>query len=147
MTLNDEELGRQAVSMYAYLVKSEVDINVRMTIPCELVLGDTIEYRIANRQKLALKSHAAYDNYFYSDQDVSELMTIENFLTRCDSTDINIISGIMNNLSCADIGERLCISENAVKYRVRRMLTIVDVESKNEFRSLMQTYCVRIAQK
>lgn len=146
MTLNDEELGRQAVSMYAYLVKSEVDINVRVTIPCELVIGDTTEHRASDRQKLTLKSHTSDDNYFYSDADVRELMSIENFLTRCDDTDIKIISGIMNEMSYADIGEKVYISENAVKYRVKRMLSCVSAQSKNDFKLLMKTYCEKIAE-
>lgn len=147
MTLNDEELGHQAVSMYAYLVKSEVDINVRVTIPCELVVGDTTEYRTSDRQKLVLKSHTPDDNYFYGDQDVSELMRIENLLTRCDDTDIKIISGILNEMSYADIGERIYISENAVKYRVKRMLAGVNAQSKNDFKLLMKTYCEKIAEQ
>ena len=141
MTLNDEELGRQAVAMYAYLVKSEIDINVQMTIPCELVLGDTTEYSKTGKPKLSIKAHPAEDNYFYTDSDIKTLMRIENFLVRCDDTDMNIISGILCGLSYAEIGERSYISENAVKYRVKRMLTSVDTESKGEFCTLMRTYC------
>jgi len=147
MTLNDVELGRQSVSMYAYLVKSEVDINVQMTIPCELILGDTTEHKSVKRQKLTLKSHAADENYFYGDADVGELMNIENFLTRCDGTDIKIISGIINEMPYAAISERAYISENAVKYRVKRMLSETKTENKSDFKKLMKTYCKKIAEK
>lgn len=146
MTLNDEELGRQAVAMYAYLVKSEVDINVQMTIPCELILGITTEYRKMGKQKLSLKAHTVEDNYFYTDADVSELMRIENFLVRCDETDLKIIRGIINNVSYAVIGDNVYVSENAVKYRVKRMLQSVGVESKSDFCKLMRTYCMKISE-
>ncbi len=147
MTLNDVELGRQAVSMYAYLVKSEVDINVQMTIPCELILGDTTEHRSVKKQKRTLKSHAAEENYFYGDTDVREIMTIENFLTRCDDTDMKIISGIINELPYAEIGEKAYISGNAVKYRVKRMLSETKTENKSDFKKLIRTYCEKIAEK
>ncbi len=147
MTLNDEELGRQAVAMYAYLVKSETDINVQMTIPCTLIPGMTTEYREVGKPKFVPSLHHAEDDYFYSDSDVSEMMKIENFLVRCDDTDFRIIRGILDGNSYADIGEKVYISENAVKYRVKRMLTSLSIESKSEFSALMKTYCPKIAER
>ena len=147
MTLNDEELGRQAVAMYAYLIKSEVDINVQMTIPCQLVLGVTTEYREMGKQSLTVSPHTVDDNYFYNDADVSEMMKIENFLVRCDEIDLKIISGMLGNISYAKIGENAYISENAVKYRVKRMLQSINIESKSEFCDIMRKYCMNIAEK
>ena len=47
----------------------------------------------------------------------------------------------------AKIGENAYISENAVKYRVKRMLQSINIESKSEFCDIMRKYCMNIAEK
>lgn len=79
---------------------------------------------------------------FYGDGELAELMRIEQLLAECDETDFKILRLLSQNN--ADIGESTYLSDNGVKYRIKKMKRICCVESKSEIPPLLEKYGVRL---
>ena len=79
---------------------------------------------------------------FYGDEELAELMRIEQLLSECDETDVKILHLLAAN--SADIGESTYLSDNGVKYRIKKMKRICCVASKSEIPQLLEKYGVRL---
>ncbi|MBQ7334949.1 MAG: hypothetical protein IJW92_00545 [Clostridia bacterium] len=77
---------------------------------------------------------------FYGDAELAELMSIEKLLAECDETDFKIIRHLSEN--CNSIGESTFLSDNGVKYRIKKMKRICNVASKSEIPKLLKKYRV-----
>jgi len=47
---------------------------------------------------------------------------MESFIGRCDELDLQILAGLLRHQTYAALSEDLFLAENALKYRLRRML-------------------------
>ena len=79
---------------------------------------------------------------FYGDTELGELMRIEQLLSECDETDFKILRLLSENN--ADIGESTYLSDNGVKYRIKKMKRICGVASKSEIPVLLEKYGIGI---
>ncbi|MBQ8311428.1 MAG: winged helix-turn-helix transcriptional regulator [Clostridia bacterium] len=79
---------------------------------------------------------------FYGDEELAELMRIEQLLSECDETDFKILQLLSENN--ADIGESTYLSDNGVKYRIKKMKRICCVASKSEIPTLLEKYGVKL---
>ena len=88
--------------------------------------------------------HGEESNYdaIYMDAELAELMRIEKLLSSCDETDLRILQ----MLSQADntIGESTFLSDNGVKYRIKKMKKICSVTSKSEIPPMLKKYGIEI---
>ncbi|MBQ9774007.1 MAG: hypothetical protein IJW30_06505 [Clostridia bacterium] len=90
----------------------------------------------------ALPADAARYDPIYTDGELSELMRIEKLLSACDETDLEILRHLAEN--CNAIGESTFLSDNGVKYRIKKMKKICNVTSKSEIPPLLSKYGVEI---
>ena len=74
---------------------------------------------------------------FYSDPDVIDILQLEDLLSRCDDIDLSILRGIASQSKYIDLAERLHISENTVKYRLRKMLTQSGLDGRDDLVALL----------
>jgi len=77
---------------------------------------------------------------FYSDQELSEMMMVEQLLFESDETDRIIIKELLAGASYEEIAERHYLAINTVKYHVKKMLGVCGFEKKKELVQLLQTY-------
>ncbi len=78
----------------------------------------------------------------YTDGELSELMRIEHLLSACDETDLHILRHLAEN--CNAIGESAFLSDNGVKYRIKKMKKLCAVSSKSEIPVLLAKYGVEV---
>ena len=79
---------------------------------------------------------------FYTDPEMAELLRIEHLLSSLDETDLKILSLLSRD--CRDIAEEAYLSDNGVKYRLKKMKRLCGVESKKEIPVLLGKYNIRI---
>ena len=77
-------------------------------------------------------------NRIYADGELDELLRIGRLLSECDETDRKILRLIAQNTW--EIGEETYLSDNGVKYRVKKMKRICDVPSKSDIPRLLGKY-------
>ena len=75
---------------------------------------------------------------FWEDEELSELLRIERLLSECDETDLTILRLLARGES--DIASEAYLSDNGVKYRIKKMKRITGVESKREIPVLLEKY-------
>lgn len=97
---------------------------------------------LQERDKPGEDSRFSYADSFYGDEELSELMRIEQLLSECDETDFKILHLLAANST--DIGESTYLSDNGVKYRIKKMKRICCVASKSEIPPLLEKYGVRL---
>ena len=73
---------------------------------------------------------------------MAELLRIEHLLSSLDETDLKILSLLSRD--CRDIAEEAYLSDNGVKYRLKKMKRLCGVESKREIPVLLGKYNIRI---
>lgn len=134
-----QSLGKQAVGTYLYLMKQPLNVNITVTLPQKLKIGEStagIEYVKSVNGK---RSESAYREYIVSGEEET-IVKIENMLRKCDDIDYNIIKNLKNGLTYTQMANSLFISENTVKYRMGRLLKFSGASSKEEFLAILGEY-------
>jgi len=131
ISLDYAELGRQAIKVSSFLAK-----NPNIAVLSVTVCGQT---EMTERKICSIKSENAGDT-FLKDRRAQEIYSLENLFSSIDSNDMQIICGIIDGISYERLAEKLSISIGAIKYRVKRMLTIAQRKDRNEFVNLIQEY-------
>lgn len=119
-SLDHGALGREAVSLYAYLTRHDgVAVNVR--VRCRIAIrGSTGPVCQTETQAAYTGGSRAVD--FYGDGDVKRIMAAEDFLAGCDEADWLILAGLIDGESGERVAEREALSDRTVRYRLRRLI-------------------------
>ena len=79
---------------------------------------------------------------FWEDREMNEWMRIEQLLAACDETDLTILRLLREERR--DIAEEAYLSDNGVKYRIKKMKRICAVESKRDVIALLEKYGIEV---
>lgn len=82
------------------------------------------------------------EDVFWEDVEMRELMRIERLLSECDETDLTILRLLREHRQ--DIGAEAYLSDNGVKYRIKKMKRICEVESKAQIPLLLEKYGIEL---
>ena len=140
VTLEHEELGRQAVNLYAFLHKQEAATSVSVRIRCKLIVRAStamIPFDETSALELPQSNYVSNIN-FYSDPEADRLMCAEMLLDSCDDIDLAFLKGMLAGLSTEALEERLFLSASALRYRLKRIMSIAGCKTRAEFQSFLQ---------
>ena len=151
--MNFESFGQLAFMIIDCLNKSDSLSGIHMQSTWQILHRETTDILplsdIANPEPTNVSS----DDGFYSDPELSDMMRIEPLLTESDTTDLQILSAILDEKKLTEI-EGICfLTETAVKYRIKKMKDICLVDSRVALKSLLDKYLpeknaiLRISQK
>lgn len=140
ITLDHEQLGIQAVNLCRFLAFSDGDVSAAVRIPGRIVPAESTQYIAYKKSVIQQKSNKLTENIFKVDADILEIQALEKLLRLCDETDIKLLKTISENMTYAGIGDSLYISEGAVKYRLKRMLSGSEIASVGHMRELYNKY-------
>lgn len=77
------------------------------------------------------------------DTEEGELIRIETFMRSCDTLDFDILTYVLQgNISYQNISELLFITENTLKYRIKRLKELLGVSHKSEMTALLSKYMI-----
>jgi len=77
---------------------------------------------------------------FYADTELDAMLRLEHLLNGCDDLDRAIFHGLSSGVSYEAIAENCYITVNAVKYRVKKMLSASSCKSRASLVALIQEY-------
>lgn len=134
LTLECDELGKQAVSIYAYLQKSAPSVSVSVRISGRLIVRETTiltDGYHAHIEPLHTAEDGSEPN-FYDDKEVIAFTLLENLLLNCDELDKRILSGQLAGMTTEELAESLNLALESVRYRVRRLLSHTGMKTRGE---------------
>ena len=133
------QLGEQTVLLFAFLAKQKNKVSLTAKIPCRIRVDSSTGYQEYRPEYTSTRS-AIKGESFYNDPVVDSVMKIESLLMKCDKTDYRILCGLYENIPYPQLSERVFVTENTLKYRVKRMMGICGVKSKEELSTLLFGY-------
>lgn len=137
-------IGKQSIKLCMLLAKNPsltslhakvsgyIDIRETTKFPHEKTLNTTVDVDV-DLPRIEILN-------FYSDKNVDEIFCLEELLTHCNLTDIQILEGIRCGMHYWEIAERLFISESTIKYRLKRLQTISKQENREDIIILFEKY-------
>lgn len=134
LTLECDELGKQAVSIYAYLQKSAPSVSVSVRVSGQLIVRETTILTDGYKARIE-PPHSADDRdepNFYDDKEVKAFTLLENLLLNCDELDKRILSGQLAGSTMEELAESLNLAQESVRYRLRRLLSHAGMETRRE---------------
>lgn len=126
------QLGEHAVSLFVFLAKQKSKVSLTAKIPCSIRADASTEHIGYVPEYTKWRSQPVQAENFYSDPVVGTVMKIENLLIKCDTIDYHILCGLYENTPYAQLSEQVFVSENTLKYRVKRMLGICGWKTRQE---------------
>ena len=79
----------------------------------------------------------AHEDTFYDDTELSEMMRVEILLVHCDDTDRKILQLLCEGQSVPDICGQCYLTENAVKYRIKKLQQYSGTQTRRELIALL----------
>lgn len=138
---NYSDFGRAAVHLYKTLQKDLGISSVKIRLVSSIVPAETTDnlpYTENSAKSVPKKNR--YDNSFYSDPEVADMLRIENVLNSCDKNEFEMLCYLISDMTYFDIAEKCHMSVNGVKYRLKKLFELSGVSSKSEFLNLTKNY-------
>lgn len=83
-------------------------------------------------------SHSA--DTFYDDPELNEMLVVDKLLTLSDDTDKKIIDALLIDSSYEEMAKHCFLSMNAVKYRIKKLISDSGAEDKQQMAFLLKKY-------
>lgn len=131
ISLDYHEMGRQAIRLYSFLVNNPGMESVSATVRgVPFMDPETAEAPNAS----------ASENSFLRDERAQDIYTLERLFSSLDAIDLQIIGGMAGGVPYEQIAEQERIAVGTVKYRVKKMLSLVQKSGREELLALIDEY-------
>jgi hypothetical protein len=149
---DDEEIGRQAIHLARLLKKNEYISNIVLKTSPKLNIRESTDCIAFGLSSAGSTSKLNIDtpqntSEFYNDDIVENLFNLENVLSNLENPDYTIIEGMLAGETYAQISEEAFMSENTVKYRIKRMQKLCNVEKRSQLLDLIVKYCPKFVEE
>ncbi len=136
-------VGVHAVKMYSLLAGSKRLSGAVMRLECTIdVRNSTANIPINNTRIKMDDTQDMTHISFFDDPHISKIVLAEHVLDKCDRLDLEIMKALIKKEKYIDIADKLHISENTVKYRIKRLLNIAKLDTRSKLTELMKSYLV-----
>lgn len=129
--LDHEEMGRQAVTLFAYMHRQRVPVTASVRVACKLAVRQSTQ-GIPEAAGLALapEGEAASAVDFYRDAEVRALLEEEEFCFGLDELDWEILTLLAQGMPVEAVAERCQSTPSTVGYRIRQMQARAGADSR-----------------
>lgn len=141
---NEEEIGRLAIKLAYFLTRNKILTTVVWKSTPSIVIREStnntpyaINKNCIDCSSLKMKRD---NDLLYNDNNILNLITLEKFFTELEEVDIEILKCIKNNMRYIDIADKVYTSESTIKYRIKRMLNICQIENREELLDFIDKY-------
>lgn len=130
-------LGTQAVVLASFIYKNNAESSIVFK------LNTCTNYDDSKKRLNIGKFESMISEQKTSDIEEGELIRIETFMRNCDTLDFDILTYVLQgNISYQNISELLFITENTLKYRIKRLKELLGVSHKAEMIALLSKYMI-----
>lgn len=136
VTLDYFETGKSSVDLCLFLCKNGAARSCTVTVESRIRIGETTAFTRANDLRPRRDGGTIGLVNFCSDPLIRRATAFERLLEQSDSLDLSILRGLLAGETYEAMADRLNISENTVKYRIKRMLAKSEISTKGELLAL-----------
>lgn len=137
------ELGAQAVRLHQQLMYNPQLRHCRAILECSLRIGESTGLAPCG-PKLSASVIPPQGNMsappYSDDPDIMETLKSELFVRSTDGTDLAVLNGLVTGATYAQIAESANISESTVKYRLSKMLRLLDFTDRRQLTGFAEKY-------
>ena len=135
-------VGIQAAKMCVALTKATNISNSVIRLRCDIDVKCSTDNVARNKSRTPVASESTQTpaSSFLADPHVNEIVVAERLLEKCDSLDLEIMRSLLKKEKYIDIADKLHVSENTVKYRIKRLLNFAHLDSRGKLTELMKSY-------
>ena len=139
VTLDNMELGRQTVSIFAYLQKADPSVSVSVRVAGKLIVRESTLPR--GMEPALPERHPAEDHApsFYDDSEVLLFTQLEKLLASCDELDRAILAGQLAGETSEQLSWRLNLAPESIRYRMRRLTQQLGLDSRTALLDFLRT--------
>lgn len=142
--INYQSFGKAGLDICRVLQKNSNANSVNIYLASDFVLGETTDYLPFVKEAMQeVENIHKNDDKYYLDLEIGEMIKIETLLNSCDADDLLILDRVLNNMTYSSIAEELFMSTNGVKYKLKNMFNICNVNSRSEFINLLNKYITK----
>lgn len=143
VSMRYEEYGDAAVSICKALNKNPSLLYMNVAVKWK-ISKNTASFKndfadVLSPEDISFSNSA--DEVFYSDKEMYEMILVENMLRSCDELDLKLLDAVLKGDSYETAAENCFISQNTVKYRIKKLMNLCKTENKKEFINLIKKYC------
>ena len=137
LNMNFEQYGKAAVSIYN--AQKKHDYISEMTVKVLWTLENDSVPSLPGKIDLDLRSS---EDCFYEDDELIEMLTVDKLLGSTDEIEKTILRCLLENKKIEQIAEQCFLSANAVKYRIRKIVSESGAKDREHAVSLLKKYMV-----
>mgnify|MGYP005755143677 FL=1 len=144
--LHYEKFGQAAMMISENIEKDPYLTGMNVFVDWKLVFRDTaLESEMQKQISFSSQTDVSRpQDLLFADKELIEMMRLENLLLHCDETDMRILHLLCTGTSLYKIAEVCYLTENALKYRIKKMKEICDVPSKTDLIRSFNKYNIRL---
>lgn len=136
-----QSFGKAGLDLCRILQKNKNVNSVNIYLSSNFSIGETTNnLPLLEESVLETDTIQKAHDKFYSDLEIDEMLRIETLLISCDEDDFLILDYLLNNMTYTQIAEKMFMSTNGVKYKLKNMFQTCHVASKNDFVELLNKY-------
>lgn len=139
-SLNHDELGRRAVSLYAFLARQEPTASVAVQVHCRVAVRESTENRPLRPAGEGLSTPLREAVDFYGDSETLRLMALETLLDRCDPTDRQLFFGLLQGEKPEVLQQKLFLSSSALRHREKNLMLWAGCAAREEWQTF-RAFC------
>ena len=143
VTEDYEETGRQAVRLFSWLTRQKPCANVSIRVRSRLIIRQSTAMQQPSadlRPSPPPRASLPDDIYLYCDREALAFQDIEKILVTCDQTDTQLIHGLLDSRTNAQLEEELFLSSYALRYRLKRLMALTHCQRKHELIDFLRFY-------
>lgn len=130
-------LGSEAVRLSRHLLLSGCQGFVSSLLECPITVRESTEYSdggtLDKQRPLAVPAYR-------SDAEYISYLQAEALVRSWDALDQSIVECLVEGYNTVEIAEKLFVSPSSVKYRIKKMLTVADLDGRSNLVSLVKKY-------
>ncbi len=138
--LDSVAVGRSAVDLYIKLATDSSISSLTVKHKCDIAVRASTENKpfkeMGRREEEKLEQYKD----LFSEPPLTMLMQAEDILSRCDALDIEILRAYHKKKRTPVVAEELFLSEGAVKYRIKKLLSATNIASLTELLAIIDPY-------
>lgn len=143
VTLDLQELGRQAIKASSFLCGNPNVSSISITINCRILARQSTANIMPEQLIPSPASNPCYagkSRSSYSDPLLNQLVRLEKCLASCDIIDARLIKGIIAGTTYPQLAEELYIADGTLRYRLERIFRVLGISSRKELTALLSKY-------
>lgn len=141
---NEEEVGQQIVKLYRYLLSNPYVESANVLLDCRITPRKSTNFFL-DEAEMTLTEDAFLKQKQVPSAIYHEIGMIEFMIKNCTKMDIRILDGIRQGLSREKLAVQEFTTLSTVHYRMKRMLRLADVATKEELFALLDKYSIDIS--